>query len=231
MVKKQVVQIIVDHREARSGLIDELTDYAYETTTHRVTTNVETAQLEVGDIICSDRVGIERKSCDDFVDTIVSPDRDMPRQLSDLSRTFTRPLVILEGETIYGLRGISPEALRAHLSMICVSFGIPILPTQTVEETAAQVVTIARREQFKERRKISIPHTKRTLMTLPQRQEYVVASIGAGVGGKTAEVLLKHFGSVQRVMDASIDELCTVPRIQTKTAENIHEIVRSEYKS
>ncbi|MBW2077886.1 MAG: hypothetical protein JRI71_10135 [Deltaproteobacteria bacterium] len=231
MIKEQVVQIIVDHRESRSGLIDELTGYHYETTTHRVSTNVETATLEVGDIICSDRVGIERKSCDDFVDTIISPERNMPRQLADLSRTFERPVVILEGDTIYGLRGIHPEALRAQVAMVCIGFGVPMIPTKSVEETAAQVVTIARREQFRENRKISIPHTKRTLMTLPQRQEYVVSSIGGGIGATMAETLLKHFGSVQGVINASIDELVCVEGVGKVTAENIHAITRSEYKA
>ena len=234
---EQVVQIIIDHREAKSGLIDELINYEYETTTARVTTDVKVRQLEIGDIICSSnddgtgRVGIERKSCDDFVDTIVNPDRDMPRQLADLSRTFNRPLLILEGDTIHGISGIHPEALRAHLTMIGVGFGIPIIPTKSIEETTALVVTIARREQFRDRRKIAIPHTKRTMMTLPQRQVYAVSSIGGGVGPATAETLLQYFKSVKSVMNATIDELCAVEGVGKKTAEKIHEIVRSEYKS
>ena len=230
MIKEHVVQIIIDHRESRSGLIDELVDYEYETQSLRLTTNVEAAQLEIGDIICSDRVGIERKSVDDFVDTIANPDRDMVRQLADLQRTFDRPLMILEGDSIFGLRGIHPEALRAHIAMIGVGFGIPIIPTKSIEETAAQIVTIARREQIDEGRKISIPHTKRTQMTMTQRQEYVVSSIGAGVGASTAERLLKHFGSVGGVTNASVDEMCLVGGIGQKTAENILEIIWSEYK-
>lgn len=230
-IKEQVVQIIVDHREARSGLIDELTNYEYETTTTHVTTNVQTAQLEVGDIICSDRVGIERKSCSDLVDTIANSKRELMRQMADLSRTFKRPLMILEGKTVFGLRNIHPEALRATMASISIGWGVPIQPTLTIEETAAQVVTIARKEQFKENRRISIPHTKRTQMTLPQRQTYVVTSIVSGLGPARAEALLKHFRSVQMIMNASIDELCSVDGIHMKTAENIREIIGSEYKS
>lgn len=231
MIEEQVVQIIVDHRESRSGLIDALADYSYETTTKRVSTNVEVTTLEIGDIICSDRTGIERKSCHDFVDTIISSRRELMRQMADLSRTFKRPLIILEGDTVFGLRGIHPESLRSTMAAITVGWGIPIQPTKTVGETAAQIVTIARREQFRENRKISIPHTKRTTMTLPQRQVYAVSSIGGNVGATTAERLLKRFGSVRGVANATIDELCTVPRIQKKTAENIHEIIRSDYKA
>ena len=228
MIKEQTVQIIVDHRESRSGLIDELVGYEYENTTTHVTTNVTTAQLEVGDIICSDRVCIERKSCADFVDSFIS--RDIFGQMADMSRAYSRSLMILEGKTIFGLRDVSPEALRSALSGITVGWGIPIIPTANVESTAAMVVTIARREQFKEKRSVSI-HGKRSHMTLPQRQEYVVSAIGGGIGPTMAEALLKHFRSVQAVMDATIDELCDVDGIGKTTAENIRDIVESEYKS
>lgn len=231
MIKEQIVEIVIDFREGASGLIDELINYEYETTTHRVKTDVKAKQLEIGDVICSDRVGIERKSVADFVDSIIDPNRDMVRQLADLQRTFKRPQMILEGDTVFGIRGIHPEALRAQKAMVAVGFGIPIIPTLSVEETAAQVVTIARREQFKENRKLTIPHTKRTMMTMTQRQEYVVSAIGSGIGGVAAEALLKHFGSVRSVMNATIGEMCVVKGIGQKTAENILEIVRSEYKS
>lgn len=227
MIKERIVQLIIDHRESRSGLIDELIGYSYENMTTRVTTNVTTAQLEVGDIICSDRVCVERKSCADFVDSFIN--RDIFGQMADMSRAYSRSIMILEGETIFGLREVSPEALRSALSGITVGWGIPIIPTGSVEATAAMVVTIARREQFKEKRSISM-HGKRSSMTLPQRQEYVVSSIGGGVGPTMAEALLKHFGSVQAVMDAPFDELCEVEGIRQKRAENIHEIIRSEYK-
>jgi Fanconi anemia group M protein len=138
--------------------------------------------------------------------------------------------MILEGKTIFGLRGVSPEALRSALSGITVGWGIPIIPTANVEGTAAMVVTIARREQFKEKRSISI-HGKRSHMTLPQRQEYVVSSIGGGVGPTMAEALLKHFGSVRAVMTAPIDDFVEIDNVGKTTAKNILEIVESEYKS
>ena len=228
MIKEQIVQIIIDDRESRSGLVDELRGYEYENTTTRVTTNVQTARLEVGDIICSDRVCIERKSCPDFVDSFIS--RDIFGQVADMSRAYARSIMILEGKTIFGLRDVSTEALRAALSGITVGWGIPIIPTANVEGTAAMVVTIARREQFKEKRSISI-HGKRSHMTLPQRQEYVVSSIGGGVGPTMAEALLKHFGSVRAVMNASIDELMEVNDVGPKIAKNVQGIVESEYKS
>ena len=53
--------------------------------------------LEVGDYVISDRVAIERKTAQDFVASIIDPERNLFRQLTDLSRTYERPVLILEG--------------------------------------------------------------------------------------------------------------------------------------
>ena len=226
-VEEQVVQIIIDDRESRSGLIEELIAYNYKTTSLHVSTHVEVARLEVGDIICSDRTGVERKSCADFVDSFIN--RDLYGQVADLARTFMRPLVILEGRSVYGIRQVSPEALRGALSAIVTGWGVPIVPTANVAETAAFVVTTARREQYPMQRGISIPHTKRSTMSLPQRQRYTISAIGSGVGDKVAADLLHHFGSVKAVIDADIEALTEVDGIGVKTAEGIHTITRSNY--
>jgi Fanconi anemia group M protein len=103
--------------------------------------------------------------------------------------------------------------------------------TLSADHTARMIYREAEHEQVDQRKSKGSPHGKRSHMTLPQRQEYVVSAIGGGVGPTVAEALLKHFRSVQAVMDATIDELCDVDGIGKTTAENILEIVESEYKS
>lgn len=56
------LKIIADHREVPSGIVDELV---------RLGVEVEARQLKVGDFILSDRVGVERKSVGDFLQSIV----------------------------------------------------------------------------------------------------------------------------------------------------------------
>ncbi len=68
-------------------------------------------------------------------------------------------------------------------------------------------------------------------MTMPQRQQYVVSSIGGGVGYENARRLLNHFGSVRAVMNASIEDLMEVDKIGKVTAQNIFEIMNGEYKA
>jgi len=46
--------------------------------------------LEVGDYVISDRVAIERKTAQDFVASIIDPERNLFRQIADLSRSYER---------------------------------------------------------------------------------------------------------------------------------------------
>ncbi|MFA7374167.1 MAG: DEAD/DEAH box helicase, partial [Methanothrix soehngenii] len=57
--------------------------------------------LEVGDYVVSDRVAIERKTAQDFVASIIDPERNLFRQVADLARSYERPVLILEGRDLY----------------------------------------------------------------------------------------------------------------------------------
>jgi len=230
MIKKDtVVQLVVDHREAPSGLIDELMNYSYETETAVVSTHVEVAALPVGDVICSDRVAVERKAVEDYVDTFVNAQRDLFTQSMDMRRAYPNAVMILEGDSIFGLRNIHPEALRGSLCGLTVGMRVPVIPTRNVEQTAAYMVTIARREQFARKRSISV-HGKRSQMSMKQRQIYIVSAIGDGVGVVVAEALLEHFGSVEAVMVAPVEELVKVKGVGKRIAETIRTLVGGKYK-
>ena len=183
--------------------------------------------LEVGDYIVSDRVGIERKTAEDFVDSLIGGERNLFAQLKDLSRNYERPILILEGRDLYA-RQVHPNAIRGALASIAVDFGVAIIPTADEDETVSVIAAIARREQ---QAGGGAPHAhgKKTHRTLKEQQEYLVSSI-PGVGQAVAKNLLRHFGSVERVFAASAEELETVPLVGPKTAERIRELVGGEYK-
>ncbi|MCR3884232.1 DEAD/DEAH box helicase [Methanotrichaceae archaeon M04Ac] len=183
--------------------------------------------LEVGDYIVSDRVGIERKTADDFVDSLIGGERNLFAQLKDLSRNYERPILILEGRDLYA-RQVHPNAIRGALASIAVDFGVAIIPTADEDETVSVIAAIARREQ---QAGGGSPHAhgKKTHRTLKEQQEYLVSSI-PGVGNAVAKNLLRSFGSVERVFAAPAEELEAVPLVGPKTAERIRELVGGEYK-
>ncbi|MCQ8902679.1 MAG: DEAD/DEAH box helicase [Methanothrix sp.] len=183
--------------------------------------------LEVGDYVLSERLGIERKTADDLIDSIVYPERELFRQIGDLARTYDRPLLIIEGQNLYS-RQVHPNAVRGILATIAVDFGVPIVPTASMEESAALISLMARREHEAGYRDVK-PHGRKTSRTLKEQQEYLVSAL-PGVGPSVARSLLRHFGSVERVMTATEEELMAVEKVGPKTAARIREIVAGEYK-
>jgi len=52
------------------------------------------------------------------------------------------------------------------------------------------------------------------------------------IGDKTKKILLKHFGSVEKISEASIEELISAENIGTKTAQKIYDFFRkNEYRA
>lgn len=217
-VKK--VNIYVDTREMRSPVAKALEEMG---------AIVTLKTLEVGDYILSERVGVERKTIEDFLSSLIDRyQRDLFTQMAELARNFERPLLILEGEGLYTARRVNPNAVRGILASISIDFGIPIISTANPGDTAALLYIIAKREQFDSDREITL-HSKKTSLTLKEQQEYIVSAI-PGVGLRAAKNLLRYFGSIEAIMTASIEELMKVEKIGERTAKKIREVASSKYE-
>ncbi len=215
----ETVEIVADQRELDSTVARDLS------TREGITTRLET--LAVGDYVLSDRVAVERKSVSDFLDTLTGADRSMFEQVGDLVRNYSRPIVIIEGEDLYGARNIHPNAIRGAVASLAIDFNASVLRTADETETADLLETISRREQEVRDRAVSV-HGEKSAKTRAEQQEYVVASI-ADIGPVTARALLEHFGTVEEVMIAPKDDLLEVKGVGEVTADRIREIVGSKY--
>ena len=215
----ETVEIVIDQRELDSTIARDLSKR------EGVQTRLET--LEVGDYVLSDRVVVERKTVEDFLDTLVGSDRSMFEQVGDASRHYGRPVVVIEGDSLYGQRNIHRKAIQGALSSLAVDFGVSIVQTADESETADLLEVIATREQDDGRREVSV-HGEKQSKTLAEQQEYVVSSI-AEVGPVIARSLLEEFGSVEAVMTADEGELTAADGVGEVTAGRIHEVVTSSY--
>ncbi len=214
-----VIEIVADQRELDSHIARDLS------TRNGVETRLET--LSVGDYVLSDRVVVERKSVEDFLETLIGGDRSLFEQVGAATRFYGRPVVIIEGEQLYQARNVHPNAIRGALASLAVDFGASILQTDGPDETADLLEVIARREQESSDRTVAV-HGEKTGRTLTEQQEYVVSAI-AEVGAVTARALLEHFGTVEAIMTADEDSLQEVTGIGEVTAGRIREITSSEY--
>jgi len=208
-------RVFVDSREREMGKLLEACGL-----------EVTLQNLEVGDYVISDRVAIERKTAQDFVASIIDPERNLFRQLSDLSRTYERPVLILEGRDLY-TRAVNPNSIRGALAAVAVDYGIPIIPTEDQNETAQIIAALAARER-KEGREPKV-HGHKTARTLKEQQEYLVSAFPS-VGPAVARNLLQHFGTIEKIMNASPEELQEAELVGPKIAERIRELASAEYK-
>ena len=213
------VEIVIDQRELDSSIARALS------TREGIETRLET--LAVGDYVCSDRVVVERKTVEDFLDTLTGGDRSLFEQVGDAARHYGRPVVIVEGEGLYGRRNVHPKAIGGALASLAVDFGASVLQTGDEDETADLLSVLATREQETERREVSV-HGEKQSKTLAEQQEYVVASV-AEVGPVTARSLLSELGSVEAVTTADEEELREAEGVGEVTAERIREVVSNPY--
>jgi len=216
---EETVEIVADQRELDSTIARDLS------TRDGITTRLET--LAVGDYVLSDRVAVERKSVSDFLDTLTGGDRSMFEQIGDLTRNYSRPIVLIEGKDLYGERNVHPNAIRGAIASLAVDFNASVLRTDGEGETADLLETLAKREQQTRDRAVSV-HGEKQAKTRAEQQEYVVSAI-ADIGPVTARALLDHFGTVEAVMTARKEDLRDVTGVGEVTADTIRDIVGSEY--
>ncbi len=215
--QKKSILIYVDNRESRSRVVAALAVYECM---------IQPKMLMVGDYVVSDRVCIERKTSDDFLSSLV--DKRLFEQMRGMKENFEKPILIIEGPSLYGRTGITPNAIRGALATIAVDWGIPILWTADAEETAGMIYWLAKREQVDQERAVSI-REKKPRMTVAELQEYVISGL-PGVSITLARRLLKKLRTIKSVINAGEEELKEVPGIGPEKAKKIRELSEAEYK-
>ena len=72
-------------------------------------------------------------------------------------------------------------------------------------------------------------HPRKSFASAKEEQEYVVSAFPE-IGMKNARLLLAHFGTIQGIANASLEELVAVKGIGEKTGGKIFELCRRDYK-
>ncbi|HDL14766.1 MAG TPA: DEAD/DEAH box helicase, partial [Euryarchaeota archaeon] len=172
------------------------------------------------------RLCIERKTTEDFINSLI--DGRLMSQAINLRQSYSRALMIVEGESLYTIRNIRVEAVMGALISLTVDFNIPVLFTKNEKETAVLISRITEREQNIEENEIQIRAEKKPV-SLSEMQEFVVAGL-PNINTTLARRLLEHFGSVERIFSADEKELDKVQGIGKKIAKEMREVISSLYK-
>jgi len=185
---------------------------------------IEPDEGNVDRYVLSKRVAIERRTGSGLPAGIM--DKSLFTSAIYLRQHFAVPVLILEGEVNFQYSMIDPQATRGAMSSMLLLYGLNVLATPTVEETVSLILMFARQEQ------IGIPDIslipKRKAPDLPDLQRRVIEML-PGAGMVMARQLLQHFGSVQRIINATEDDLRAMRGIGAKKARQIVQVCRAEY--
>lgn len=215
-MEEEKVTILADDRENRT-ITEELI---------KLGADVKVKRLHVGDFVCSQRVCVECKKAKDFVESIT--DGRLLSQAKSMKDNFERPIVVIEGgEDIFSISNVHPNSIRGGLCSVILGYGIPVVNSKNARETAELLLAIARREQIKRGGNFKIHNSKKPA-ELCSAQEYVISAL-PGIGTLTAKELLKKFGSVKAVFNASEDELKEVKNIGMKKSKEVRRIIEERY--
>ena len=217
--KKDQIVVFVDTREQNSAIAEKLEKQGIE---------VKVKMLDVGDYVLSDDVVVERKTIEDFLQSII--DGRLFEQLLSMKENFAKPLLLIEGDfqRIYSLRNIHKNSIIGALTSAALNYQVPVLFTSCARETVDFLHNIAKREQLGNSRDIRL-RVGRKGLTLAEQQRFLVESLPF-VGPKMAKALLKEFGSVKEIANAYSKDLQKVSNLGEKKAKRIKKVFRAKYE-
>ena len=217
LLSVMIMKIRIDYREKASGLIDLLQE------TEII---LEVGQVPYGDYIVNDSITIERKTARDFLISII--DGRLFNQLSKLKKHCPRPLLLIEGNPYETDLAFDPLAIKGALLSAQAIWYVPVIFSSSKEETRDILLMLGRQE---ENGPDVVPlrggyRPKR----MKSRQLYLLQGFPQ-VGPTMAKRLLEHFGSITKIMNATIRELMRVEGIGQVSAKAIREILDEEIET
>ena len=205
------VKIIADFREVPSGIIDKLKLKNVE---------LSIASLSSGDYFINNQLMVERKSAEDFIQSIF--DNRLFDQCHQLRKKQLRSIIIIEGNPYQTTHKIDKQAIKGAILSILANWQIPVMFSKDKEDTV-QILFMLGNQSVKDNcliplikgyksKKIKSPKL-RFLQGLPL------------IGPNLADRLYNNFGSIESVITASFEDLMKIKGIGKKGAKKIRDFV------
>jgi len=182
-------EVIIDHREKQSLVPSLLSSLNLKT---------QFKQLPVGDYLVNGIV-IERKTLSDLESSIMN--KRIFFQIQELKR-YPLSLLIIEGSFENHQSTIHKNALRGFFLSLALKSKLPFIFTFDSKDTAKYISLLAKENKNTE---ISLRESKRFESKKDQLQ-YILEGF-PNIGPKTSKKLLKSFGTLKNIFNASEAEL------------------------
>jgi ERCC4-type nuclease len=190
---------------------------------------IEPIREDEGDVdryILSKHLAVERRTGSAFLRGI--QDKTLFTSAIHLREQYDIAALVVEGQMDDERTAFHPQAVRGALSSMLVAYGLTVLTTPDIQETAALLAMMARQIQ------VGIPeislNPKRKATDLADIQRRVVEML-PGCEIAVARDLLQSFGSIERIIDATKADLRGMRGIGAKRAAEIHRVLHAEYHS
>jgi Fanconi anemia group M protein len=220
------MRVIADCREP-AALIAALRAAAVDGMVDGAAVEIDVEALDAGDFVVGPGAAVERKTGADFVASIL--DGRFAEQAAKLRATYEKVFWLVEGDPYRGggEHGVALETkmIAGALSHLAIVEGATLLHTEDPEQSAALILSMAKRFQDGRRDLQLRPLKPRDPRLLA---EFILCGLPR-IGRGKARLLLERFGSVRAVVDATEDEIAAVKGFGRKTAAAIRAALDATY--
>lgn len=201
------IKITCDFRENLSGIPDLLKNKNVDVTFDL---------LFAGDYIVNGEIIIERKTADDFVQSLIS--NRIFEQCSKLKNESKRILILVEGNPYATNHKIEEHAIRCAILSLLTAWQIPIICTKNIEGTA-DILKRLGLQTIKNNVFIRSPYGPKTKKIKSQQLFFIqgIPSTGPALAGR----LLDNFAKIKSIVNANELELRKIRGIGKKSAKRI----------
>lgn len=211
--------ITADSREMRSGVIQTL---------RKKRLSVQVRTLDVGDYVIGE-YAIERKTTHDFLSSLYGG--RLFEQAQRISSSYETYLLIVEGDIYEALSNLkNPRVFWGALLSLALKFDFKILFTLDQDQTADLLQVLATKSRAETSNVNPVILKKPKIATTMDWQLFIVESLPA-IGPKLGERLLRTFGQVRKIFQASRTELAVKGGLGTARATRISEVLDAEFSA
>jgi len=217
-------KIVVDSREsvAAPRVVSGLRDLGV---------NVRVELLEAGDYYIPGEkpVLVERKHVTDLVGSVRT--RRLWNELDGIKRAEAEPVLLVEGSLalIEKFTNWNPKSIVGIINSVILEWNVPVVTVPSQRWTVIYLAGLAE-DLSKDKKAKVFPLRVKEKATRPEDYVRMVIEGLPNISGQRAINLLKHFGTVRNIANASVEELAEVEGIGGKIARRIYETFNLKWK-
>ena len=212
-LKMQNVFILADYRENKSNVCFYLKEFG---------AIINFKKIEIGDFLISDDICIERKSSNDFINSII--DGRLFEQAENIKNNFKKGIILVEGNNLDGR--ITENALKATIATLILNYNLNVIRTENEKETARMIYYIAKKEQ--EQGKSVVIKGKKKAKDINDLQMQLLCSL-PGISSGLSKKIIQNFSNIKNFVNANENEISKIKGIGRKNAKKIYEIFNKEW--